>query len=105
MSGTIAEVGIHNLIFRHLLFSVFSPNARHSAPERSARLGSPSLGLEHGKGSASGEPPQPPLTFCRAREGAGPEGAGRLGKPLQPSHARVPGVMLNLLMLQGSRVG
>lgn len=35
----------------------------------------------------------------------GPEGAGGLGKPLQPSRAWGPGVMLSLLMLRGSGVG
>lgn len=60
---------------------------------------------QHWKGSASGEAPAVRLTFCGAREGGGPEGAGGLGKPLQPSHARAPGVMLSLPTQQGERGG
>lgn len=73
--------------------------------EWSSRLGSPSLSLKRWKGSACGEAPVFSLTFCRAREGAGPEAAGELGKPLQPSRALAPRVMLSLPTQRGRGVG
>lgn len=77
------------------------------AQERRARLGSPSLGLEHWERLCKRGTPcaaARPSATCRGEQDPR-EGAGGLGKPLQPSRARAPGVVLRLPMLRGSGVG
>lgn len=102
----MAEAGIGDLVFQHLLYSVFIPDARHSA----GRPGNGVPGwdpLEHRERLCKRGTPcaaARPSATCRGEQDPR-EGAGGLGKPLQPSRARAPGVVLRLPMLRGSGVG